>query len=301
MTSINVLFELPMHIAQGLENGTYERIGGVVRKIGDKKIVVWLSEAGEKLSNESQLPSILTSPQMMMGLQVANLAVNVAGFAMIYHKLQQVERQLQGIDQKLVALNAAQSWLDKKHLLAQLAPLVSAVNTLSSVRRIEDQQLVRDKLRSADDKLDVASVYFRQVLGQMLAEKIEQERPDEFAACYRAWLMASQGSIQTMAELGEIHEAHARAEAFKLEHKSFGRDFIATRRDPLRKFSSGGINDHADILLVQLGQQCAGAHEIITGKALQLGHMKENGLKLADLKGPGLTNNDAGYVLYSVN
>ena len=123
MTNINVMFELSEEIVKGLANGTLERVGGVVRRVGDKKIVVWLTEAGAEVSREAGLPSILNSPQMLMGMQVANLAVSVAGFALIYHKLQQVQRQIEGIDQKLQALSDAHAWLDKKHLIEHLAPM----------------------------------------------------------------------------------------------------------------------------------------------------------------------------------
>lgn len=298
MTNISVVFEVSAEIAKGLADGSLERIGGVVRRVGDKKIVVWLTETGKDLSKENRIPSILSSPQMLMGVQVANLAVNVAGFALIYHKLQQVERQLNGIDKKLVSLAGDQDWLDKKQLFSRLSPVVSSMNTLEGVYRINDKSIARDKLISADDKLDEASVYFRQILGHMLVDKLEQERPDEFAACYRAWVMASQGRIQTMAELGEIPEAYARAEAFKLEHQTFGRDFLEIRRDPLRKLASERVKRHAEQLLVQLGQQCAGAHEIVKGRVLQLQYMKENGLEVKDIPVSGDYTNQCYALLH---
>lgn len=298
MTDVHVLFELPKEIEKGLAEGTYERVGGVIRKTGDKQVVTWLSEVGENLPEESQIPSILSSPQLLMGLQVANIAVSVAGFAMIHHKLRQVERQLQGIDQKLADIARAQNWLDKKTLIGQLAPTISAMNTLASVHRMDDERLIRDKLASADDRLDVASVYFRQLLGQMLAEKLELERPEEFSACYRAWLMAGHGRIQTMAELGEMREAHYRAESFKVEHADFGREFIAARREPLRKHSPGRNNPAANEMMVELGQQSAGAHELILGKVLQLEHMKNNNLQMNDLLVEELNASEAKYAFY---
>ena len=297
MTNINVIFDIPAEILKGLADGTLERVGGVIRKVGDKKIVVWLTEAGEALSSESGIPSILTSPQMLMGMQVANIAVNIAGFALIYHKLQQVERQLHGIDQKLVSLASDQQWLDQKQLISQLAPVVSSLNILEGIHRINDKTIVRDQLVTADGKFGEASVYFRQLVGRMLADKLEQERPAEFAACYRAWLMASQGRIETMATLGEIPEAFARADTFKLEHQAFGREFLTVRRDPLRKLTNNRAQSHAESLLKQLGQQCAGAHEIIKGKALQLEYMRDNGLRLEDF--PSITaSKDKRYALF---
>jgi len=281
--NINVLFELPEEIARGLANGTLERVGGVIRRTVDKKIVLWLTEIGKGELQKDGLPSILSSPQMLLGMQVANLAVNVAGFALIYQKIQQVERQLHSIDEKLVTLVEGQKWLDKKQLIVQLAPVVNSMNTLESVHRIKDKVLAREKLILADDRLGEASVYFRQIVGRMLADKLEQEHPDEFAACYRAWLMASQGRIQAMAEMDEIPEAFARADAFKLEHQAFGRDFIEVRSNPLRKLANERAQSYAEPLLTRLGRQCAGAHEIIKGKALQLEFMKDSGLKVSDL------------------
>ncbi|WP_299315549.1 hypothetical protein, partial [uncultured Halomonas sp.] len=153
MTNVSVIFEVPAEIAKGLADGTLERIGGVVRRVGDKKIVVWLTEAGEDLAKGNKIPSILTSPQVLMGMQVANLAVNVAGFAIIYHKLQQVERQLNGIDSKLVILAGDQQWLDKKQLISHLSPIVVAMNTLESIHHISDKSIAKDKLIAADSRL----------------------------------------------------------------------------------------------------------------------------------------------------
>ncbi|HFH3002597.1 TPA: hypothetical protein ACGJRO_005014 [Pseudomonas aeruginosa] len=44
MAELNVIFDVPEAIAEGLKNGVYERIGGVIRRVGDKQIVMWLQE-----------------------------------------------------------------------------------------------------------------------------------------------------------------------------------------------------------------------------------------------------------------
>jgi len=296
MTNINVVFELSEEIAKGLADGTLERVGGVIRHVGNKKIVVWLTEAGAEASEKSGLPSILSSPQMLMGLQVANLAVNVAGFALIYRKLQQVQRQIEGIDQKLQALSEAHAWLEKKHLIEHLAPMCSALEALSSIHYIQDQETSKSKLLHADSKLEDASIYFRNVLGEMLVNKLEQERPEEFAVCYRAWVMASQGRIQTMAELGEIPLAQHLAQKLKAQHQAFGRDFLEVRRDPLRKLTSEHVHADSEAILKEIGQQSAGAHEIIKGRVLQLDYMVENRLTLNDF--PAISDGSRGAYAY---
>lgn len=44
MAELNVIFDVPEAIAEGLKNGVYERIGGVIRRVADKQIVMWLQE-----------------------------------------------------------------------------------------------------------------------------------------------------------------------------------------------------------------------------------------------------------------
>lgn len=44
MAELNIIFDVPEAIAEGLRNGVYERIGGVIRRVGDKQIVMWLQE-----------------------------------------------------------------------------------------------------------------------------------------------------------------------------------------------------------------------------------------------------------------
>lgn len=298
MTSISVIFEIPEDIAEGLANGTLERVGGVVRKTGNKQVKAWLTEAGEVIREENPPvpPSILNSSQMLMGLQVANLAVNVAGFALIYHKLQRVEHQLANMDQKLDRISVNQEFLDHKHLISRLSPVIASLRTLAGIHRISDRSIVQGKLIAADEKFGDAIVYFREILGRMLADKLELERPEEFMACYRAWIMASQGHVQTMLELGENREALSRAETLKIEHQDFGRQFLEIRRDPLRKLINAQAHPRAEPLLNTLGQQSAGVHELVKGRVLQLEHMVETGLRLNDL--PHMSDSgQTGYAL----
>jgi hypothetical protein len=44
--NINVLFDVPALVAQGLRNGALERVGGVVRDSNSKQVVMWLQEGG---------------------------------------------------------------------------------------------------------------------------------------------------------------------------------------------------------------------------------------------------------------
>lgn len=297
MTSIQVLFEVPDDILQKLADGTYERVGGVIRTMDDKKVVAWLNEAGETLKDSTPgqgLPDILAGQQLLMGLQVANLAVSVVGFVVVYRKLQQVERLLQGIDQKMDRVVQGQEWLDNKQLIAQLAPLMAATRTLQGVHRLQDRENARLKLLDADSRLGEADEYFRNVLGLMLANELEARRPEEFAACYRAWLMANQGRVNAMAALEEMPEALDRLSTFKTLHGDFGKRYQDVRKDHMRALQAGGRGGHADVVLGQLTQQMVGAHEIVRGQLIQLEFLASKRLPLPT------TEHDGSAPAYSV-
>ena len=48
--NLNVVFDVPARVAQGLLNGSLERVGGVVRDSSTKKVVMWLQEGGSEVS-----------------------------------------------------------------------------------------------------------------------------------------------------------------------------------------------------------------------------------------------------------
>jgi hypothetical protein len=90
MTTVNATFYIPKLIEQGLANGTYERIGGVIREANSKQIVAWLregSEAGKIL--ESVLPDVGAVSSIL------NLAISTIGFAVVLKRLGAIEKQLQ--------------------------------------------------------------------------------------------------------------------------------------------------------------------------------------------------------------
>lgn len=90
MTTVNATFYIPKPIEQGLSNGTYERIGGVIREANSKQIVAWLregSEVGKIL--ESVLPDVGAVSSIL------NLAISTIGFAVVLKRLGVIELQLQ--------------------------------------------------------------------------------------------------------------------------------------------------------------------------------------------------------------
>ncbi|WP_240112412.1 hypothetical protein [Pseudomonas aeruginosa] len=284
MLDISVVFKVPAELAGGLANGTLERVGGVIRDSVTKKVVAWLRE-GDMISYEppseilnSQLSQLMGQGQMLMGLQVANLAVSAVGFAMIYRKLQGIERQLVGIDSKVMRLQEGQDWLDTKQLLARLAPLGAAMQVLREIPHYRERSHVTQQLLSADRSFSEAQTYFHQVLLQTLNKGQEYRRAEEFGVSYRAWLMAGQGRMQAMSEIGEQDVAFRIAESLKSEHAKFGKRLTEVVSDPLRRLSGGQETIKAGAILQQIGQQAVQAHQILRGNVLQLEFMREHRL-----------------------
>ncbi|MBD2270583.1 hypothetical protein H6F62_17940 [Anabaena sp. FACHB-1391] len=128
---IQVTFALPSLVAKGLQDGTLERVGGVIRDVISKKIVTWLrdsnsldpsviSVASEGFSDvnkrldgvENQIDSIgqtLQGSQSILQVSTAasilNLGVSVMGFAVIAQRLNEIENQLKQAQELLNKIN----------------------------------------------------------------------------------------------------------------------------------------------------------------------------------------------------
>lgn len=106
MNAIEVAFQIPEYVAQGLLSGTYERVGGVIRKVKSKQVVAWLREAYEtgepglsKVLSPSSVSTVsntlnqtLSSVSAVTG--VLNLAVSTMGFIIVLNRLGVIEKQL---------------------------------------------------------------------------------------------------------------------------------------------------------------------------------------------------------------
>ncbi|TVP64163.1 MAG: hypothetical protein EA343_06015 [Nodularia sp. (in: Bacteria)] len=129
--ALTVTFALADWIAKGLADGTFERVGGVIREVGNKQVVTWLREYGSNSSAnaaisgkgladvngrlgsmESQIGKIGQNILLNQGIlqittaaSVLNLGVSVMGFAVIAQRLQEIEQQLKQAQELLNKIN----------------------------------------------------------------------------------------------------------------------------------------------------------------------------------------------------
>ncbi|WPC04701.1 hypothetical protein SBP02_18390 [Pseudomonas benzenivorans] len=305
MAELNVIFDVPEAIAEGLKNGVYERIGGVIRRVGDKQIVMWLQEGvllerdtAEQLLKQGaehvqllrqqaeQLQMLGVQQQLIMGLQVANLAVSVVGFALTLYKLQGIENQLRHMDGKLDDIRQGVEWLDVRQMISRLAPLHASLQHVREAGLYRNAAMMQQQLGIANSQLAESQSYFGGLLQHVSERSFEYMQPGEFAAAYRGWVMSAQGRLQVLARLGEMDLAAHLANEFKERHAGFGQRLQQSLNNPALRLMAGQQGEANHARLLSIAEQAVGAHEIIRGNVMQLEFMRDEQLDLPILNSP---------------
>lgn len=296
MAELTVSFDVPSDLLAGLQSGVYERVGGVVRNTGTKKVVAWLRDgviikndtAQQLLQQGAQQTQMLQTlgvqQQMMMGLQVANLAVSVAGFALLYNKLDAVQKSLVRMDAKLDRILQGQERLETKQMLAHLAPVYAGVKALQETSLFRCLDLKKKHLTDNVQLLSEAHSFFYQLVTELLAKGEEYKRPQELMAAYRAWVMAGQGQAQAMVELDEVAVAERQITRLKMDHAVIGKQLQTSLKNPANRLGIEPIGNQHHELLLGLAQQSVGVHEILRGQQLQLEYLSENKIGFSQLE-----------------
>lgn len=98
MVALNLPVEAPVHILAGLRNGSLERIGGVVREVDTKQVVMWLRDTGTTPAN--------TFLGMTTAASLLYVGVAAVGFAVVIDKLNHnIEKTLQSIQAQLTKID----------------------------------------------------------------------------------------------------------------------------------------------------------------------------------------------------
>jgi len=161
--NINVLFDVPALVAQGLVNGSLERVGGVVRDASSKQVVMWLQEGGSEVSKALANPPLAGGANALAAanplLATANLGVSVAGFAMVLQQLNRISDQIRAVEAKVdrvshklddqalaqlkAGINACQNAVELNDPTLRIQMAGQALTTLHAARQFFNQQVVR--------------------------------------------------------------------------------------------------------------------------------------------------------------
>jgi hypothetical protein len=161
--NLNVVFDVPALVAQGLMNGSLERVGGVVRDSSSKQVVMWLQEGGSEVSKALVNPPLAGGANALAAanplLATANLGVSVAGFAMVLQQLNRISDQIRAVEAKVdrisyklddqalaqlkAGINACQNAVELQDPTLRLQMAGQALTTLHAARQFFNQQVVR--------------------------------------------------------------------------------------------------------------------------------------------------------------
>lgn len=134
---LTVLFDVPPEIAVRLGNGQYSRWGGCIRDVATGRWTHMLRETRplqELLSrNPADLPPLVARQLGMLGvqlnhvfgLQLLNFGVTVAGFAMVLHRINELDRKLDRVMSDLQVIKGQIDWMDRRADLELTAQLIA--------------------------------------------------------------------------------------------------------------------------------------------------------------------------------
>ncbi|MDB9426124.1 hypothetical protein PN437_14700 [Microcystis aeruginosa CS-564/01] len=138
MTPLKLTFDMPAHILEGLLNGTLERVGGVVRDVSTKQVVMWLRDTATNTISTAGIPSfdpvtgvfnlvvegvnagvsingfkaVNQRLDLMQGVltltsaaSILNLGVSVISFTFMAHRLKELEKRLQKAQEFLIKID----------------------------------------------------------------------------------------------------------------------------------------------------------------------------------------------------
>lgn len=292
---INVLFEIPDWVSKGLENGSLERVGGVIRDSSTRAVKAWLRE-GEKtdFSTENTFTRETGIPtQMMMGLQVANLAVSVIGFTLLHRKLRKVEVLLYRIDETVQETSRDVRWIDRKEMIKEIATIKSALKSLKDSGSYLNSDAARRILESELQNIQRAGIYFHDVLQNIFEDKLEFERSEEATVCYQAWVISNMGRFGILQAIKELNVAHMECVDFTQEHAEIGRKLKGCILDHYRRITATECGYKR---LRELAHRAKCVHELVCGNVLLLQWSANTGISLLEKDVKELDEYD-GFVL----
>ena len=161
--NLNVVFDVPARVAQGLLNGSLERVGGVVRDSSTKKVVMWLQEGGSEVSKALANPPLAGGANALAAaspyLAAVDIGVSVAGFAMVLQQLNRISDQIRAVEAKVdrishklddqalaqlkAGINACQNAVELQDPTLRIQMAGQALTTLHAARQYFNQQVVR--------------------------------------------------------------------------------------------------------------------------------------------------------------
>ena len=190
--TVKVATNIPVSISRGLDQGAYERVGGVVREVaggaGDAagKTVMWLRDGNALENVVKAIPCPVHAARalqlMSPYLAAVNAGVTAHGFAQVLGKLDVLNKQIRDVGERI------------DHQV--VAKLKAGRNALQDATEIDDSDKIRrDRAYQAVDLLHESRQYFNQRVA-LAATRGEVVNTQDISTAFTALMAEGQAYIQ---------------------------------------------------------------------------------------------------------
>lgn len=211
--NLSVLFELPENIRDGLMDGRYERVGGVIRETDGKNIVLWLKEVFSDGNSGQVMP---LSPQMQkemqllgltgkigLGVNLLTLGCVIVGFVYLGQKLDKIDKKLDLIRNDIKDVKEVVDRIDLKLDMEQVQRLHTATEiALRGEARKNEQDRVADYNKARDLFKDAKNQFYGRIR-LLFQNKMILKYPELFYSYVEYYIYAVSGEVRCSLLLNE--------------------------------------------------------------------------------------------------
>ena len=296
---LDVTFEIPDWIKEGLNTGSLFREGGVVRK-DTGEIAMFLRESSG-LSQElakgnlpsapllaSQISSLRSLSTAALGMQVLNLGVGTIGFAVVISKLNKIQAGLQEIHKKLDEVLVEVQWISRKQDLEMVGTMKSALEIASTSVLASSIDLRRQGLTDARNRLIESANLSRLFLDDLITTKKYLSRPDLFDLSYRTWVCSRIALVQCELFLDENNMAVQSVQRMHQENEEISKAYLY----PLQHFDENPIpliqmSGETKCILKEMKELIPNTTSQIVGYQQEIDFVQRNGLSWEEWEDAG--------------
>lgn len=211
---LDVTFEVPDWIREGLNTGSLFREGGVVRK-DTGEIAMFLRESSglsQKLAKgnlpsspllSSQISSLRSLSTAALGMQVLNLGVSAIGFAVVISKLNKIQADLQAIHEKLDWVLEEVQWISQKQDLEMVGKMKAALEIANGAVLSSFPERRRQDIADASRRLLESAEVSKRFLDDLIKTKKYLSKPELLGLYYRTWTCSRIAHVQCELLLNE--------------------------------------------------------------------------------------------------
>ena len=229
-SSIDVYFEVPEFIEEGLSDGSMERVGGVIRYSDDGQVVAWLRQGGQMGQVAESAAGLLEhitrhsrTEHLALGRLLAGftplLNISMAGFSLIEH--------IVGIRAHEAELERIYDRVSEEFQRDREVELFAALDYAENTFLVKSDAFKHEAVARAAYELAVARSQLNRDLDELLMAEMNPENSN-LAMSYQILSMkVCAMSVRLRLEIGEDEAATNWLSQCVGEHKIHARSFVS--------------------------------------------------------------------------